>query len=178
MRRASLLVFSFYLLVLPLAGMGQNPAAAGQNEAEMLSARFVSDYDSLLNSYLFRRYADLSRRQKAAIVDFDGVGDSVIALRLRAMHTVIPMNYNEVVRSHIRMYLSRMANRMDVMLTLAEFYAPVFEESLARWNVPEEINTFDVELSQSITPRWNSASDVPLMAKSLRASETVFTVFS
>ena len=38
MRRASLLVFIFYLLVLPLAGMGQNPAAAGQNEAEMLKA--------------------------------------------------------------------------------------------------------------------------------------------
>lgn len=143
MKKITLLLLAS-LVFFPVAGMGQQRGGVGVEEAGMLAARFVSDYDSLLNGYLMRRYADVSRRQKAAagqppVVIFDQVPDSVIARRLRAMHTVIPMSCNEVVRSHIRMYLSRMAGRMDVMLTLAEFYAPVFEEALARWNVPEEM---------------------------------------
>lgn len=146
------------LLAVPAAVHCQNPLTGGQEEAEMLSARFVKDYDSLLNSYIFTKYADVNRRHKVATgsaESFDQVSDSVIARRLRAMHTVIPMSYNDVVRSHIRMYLSRMASRMDVMLTLAEFYGPVFEEALARWDVPEEIKYLTI-VESAMNPQATS----------------------
>lgn len=37
------------------------------------------------------------------------------------------------------MYLNRMSSRLDVMLTLGEFYYPMFENVLHRYNVPEEL---------------------------------------
>ena len=49
------------------------------------------------------------------------------------------MTFNQEVRSHIRMYLNRMRNRLDVMLTLSEYYNTLFEESLSRYDVPEEL---------------------------------------
>jgi membrane-bound lytic murein transglycosylase D len=49
------------------------------------------------------------------------------------------MTFNAEVRSYIRMYLNRMRGRLDVMLTLSEFYYPIFEEALARYDVPEEL---------------------------------------
>ena len=130
--------FAIFFTLLSVISFAQH--GEGEGEAAALSARFVSSYDSLLNGYLLTKYAGVARRHTpAADGACDGVPDSVVARRLGAMHTVVPMSCNDVVRSYIRMYLSRMQRRMDVMLTLAEFYAPVFEEALARWDVPEEL---------------------------------------
>ena len=143
-----------------MAGVAQGEGARA--EAEMLSARFVSDYDSLMNSWLMAKYAGVTHRHPVSgppgeppVVSFDQVPDSVIARRLRSMHTVFPMSYNEVVRSHIRMYLNRMSGRMDAILTLAEFYAPVFEEALARWGVPEEVKYLTI-VESAMNPQATS----------------------
>ena len=107
-----------------------------------MADQFVTNYDSLLNSYVINKYAASTRRHRANIntdYAFDQVPDSVIARRLHSLHTVIPMTFNAEVRSYIRMYLNRMRGRLDVMLTLSEFYYPIFEEALARYDVPEEL---------------------------------------
>jgi membrane-bound lytic murein transglycosylase D len=111
-------------------------------EAMDMADQFVTNYDSLLNSYVINKYAASTRRHRANInteYAFDQVPDSVIARRLHSLHTVIPMTFNAEVRSYIRMYLNRMRGRLDVMLTLSEFYYPIFEEALARYDVPEEL---------------------------------------
>ena len=111
-------------------------------EAMDMADQFVTNYDSLLNSYVINKYAASTRRHRANIntdYAFDQVSDSVIARRLHSLHTVIPMTFNAEVRSYIRMYLNRMRGRLDVMLTLSEFYYPIFEEALARYDVPEEL---------------------------------------
>jgi membrane-bound lytic murein transglycosylase D len=111
-------------------------------EATDMADQFVTNYDSLLNSYVINKYAASTRRHRANIntdYAFDQIPDSVIARRLHSLHTVIPMTFNAEVRSYIRMYLNRMRGRLDVMLTLSEFYYPIFEEALARYDVPEEL---------------------------------------
>ncbi|MCR4659429.1 MAG: transglycosylase SLT domain-containing protein, partial [Bacteroidales bacterium] len=88
-----------------------------------------------------RRYAQTHshRNHTVNVQEFDQIPDSVIISRLNSLHTVIPMTYNEEVRAYIRMYLRRMTTRLDVMLTLCEYYHPMFEEVLSRYNVPEEL---------------------------------------
>lgn len=135
--------YIYTLIVLLLAA----PAATAQNhhvnqEALDMADQFVTNYDSLLNSYVITKYTSTTRRHHANIntdYAFDQIPDSVIAKRLASLHTVIPMTFNQEVRSHIRMYLNRMRNRLDVMLTLSEYYNTLFEESLARYDVPEEL---------------------------------------
>lgn len=150
------------LAALPFTGAAQ----AGKPEsghtpvgqADVLSSRFVADYDSLLNSFLLKKYLNIPHRHKnreVTLDEFDRIPDSVLARRLGAMHTVFPMSYNEVVRSHIRMYLNRMSGRMDVILTLAEFYAPVFEDALARWGVPEEVKYLTI-VESAMNPQATS----------------------
>ncbi|MCQ2275012.1 MAG: transglycosylase SLT domain-containing protein [Bacteroidales bacterium] len=127
-------------------------------EAADMADQFVANYDSLLNTYVMNKYAAISRRHRANIntdYAFDQVADTVIARRLRSLHTVIPMTYNNVVRSYIRMYLNRMKNRMDVMLTLAEYYQPIFEESLAKYNVPEELKYLTI-VESAMNPQATS----------------------
>ena len=156
-------IFSILLLLpllTPITLSAQKIVADTTSRAVLdeMSARFVSNYDSLLNSYLFTKYARMSHRHQGGGFDmesFDRLPDSVIAQRLQAIHTVIPLNYNDVVRSHIRMYLNRMSNKMDVMLTLAEFYGPVFEAALARYNVPEELKYLPI-IESAMNPQATS----------------------
>lgn len=144
------------LLLLPVSLKAQPHPT--HSEATDMADQFVSNYDSLLNSFVFNKYAASTRRHRANInadYAFDQVPDSVIAKRLRSLHTVIPMTFNPEVRSYIRMYLNRMRGRLDVMLTLSEFYYPVFEEALARYNVPEELKHLTI-VESAMNPQATS----------------------
>ena len=116
-------------------------AVAATGDAEQMSANYVSNYDSLLNTFYMRRYARSSSRHNKSIsaTEFDMVPDSTIIRRLRNLRTIVPMTYNQEVRSYIKMYLNKMSSRIDVMTALCDYYHPMFEEVLNRYGVPEEL---------------------------------------
>lgn len=126
-------------------------------DAELMTLRYAESYDSLLNSYYLRRNAHrhLRSARELSLEEFDALPDSVIIRRLQALHTVIPMTYNAEVRSHIRFYLKVMANKLDVMLTLCEYYHPMFEEALSRYGVPEELKYLSI-VESAMNPQATS----------------------
>ena len=143
------------LFAAPLANA--QPRTVNEEALDMAD-QFVSNYDSLLNTYVISKYAATSRRHRANIntdYAFDQIPDTVIAQRLNSLHTVIPMTFNNVVRDHIRMYLNRMRNRIDVMLTLSEYYQTLFEESLSRYDVPEELKYLTI-VESAMNPQATS----------------------
>ena len=134
-----------YIFVFVTA-MGVLPAKAqegslGVSEVELMTKRYTDAYDSLMNSFYLRKFAHsrLLSNRELSLEEFDALPDSVIAARLGALHTVIPMTFNSEVRSYIRFYLKYMSRRLDVMLSLGQYYHPLFEEALSRYGVPEEL---------------------------------------
>ena len=119
---------------------GTVPARA-QSEVELMTKRYTDAYDSLIGSYYLRQFSHsrLLSNRELSLEEFDALPDSVIAARLAALHTVIPMTFNSEVRSYIRFYLKYMSRRLDVMLSLSQYYHPLFEEALSRYGVPEEL---------------------------------------
>lgn len=152
-------IFCYTLLVmLSFAPVVQAQHHSGINEATDMANKFADNYDSLLNTYVMHKYAASTQRHRANIntdYAFDMIPDSVISKRLKSLHTVIPMTYNSEVRSYIRMYLNRMRGRLDVMLTLSEYYYPIFEEALARYNVPEELKHLTI-VESAMNPQATS----------------------
>ena len=149
-----------------LTGVFGVPARAQEGlepaEAELHTQRYNASYDSLLGSYYLRHYNDASRRHNkmVSVDEFDELPDSLIAQRLHSLHTVIPMTYNSVVRSYIRMYLRLMTKRLDVMLTLCEYYHPMFEDALERYRVPEELKYLTIvesAMNPTLTSRAGAA---------------------
>ena len=150
--------YIWVVLSLMLPTFAQAQHHPNHAEATDMADQFVANYDSLLNSYVFSKYAASTRRHRANIntdYAFDQIPDSVIARRLHSLHTIIPMTFNSEVRSYIRMYLNRMRGRLDVMLTLSEFYYPVFEEALARYDVPEELKHLTI-VESAMNPQATS----------------------
>ncbi|MCR4660258.1 MAG: hypothetical protein K5650_08195, partial [Bacteroidales bacterium] len=87
--------------IIAIAAVMVGGEATAQNEAEIeaMMSRYTDAYDSLLNSYYVRRYAQTHshRNHTVNVQEFDQIPDSVIISRLNSLHTVIPMTYNEEV---------------------------------------------------------------------------------
>ena len=67
--------------------------------------------------------------------------DSVYAQRIETLsrETTIPLTYNSHVRSFIDLYANRRRQQTSRMLGLSYVYFPLFEEYLAKYNLPLEL---------------------------------------
>ena len=70
--------------------------------------------------------------------------DSVYRERLSNMPTVIPMVYNQPVRTAIDRYAVRHRSLVSYMLGISQYYAPIIEQALDYYHVPNELKYLPV----------------------------------
>lgn len=115
------------------------------NDLTQFATAYSQNYDSLLHHYYFRKNKQLlnSKYRLGAPatpkIEFETVTDSMIYKRLLSLNTKVPLEYNPIVRGYVSMYLRKMNHSIDVMLSLAEYYFPMFDEVLDKYNVPCEL---------------------------------------
>lgn len=120
----------------------------------------AANYDSLLHNFYMQQYvqsANSHRNRKAsqAYAEFDNIPDSVFIHRLQRLHMVVPMTYNSDVRAYIKLYVRIMSRRLDAMLSLTEYYFPMFEETLDRYKVPAELKYLTI-VESALNPQATS----------------------
>jgi len=97
-----------------------------------------TNLDSLLQDWHIKTY-----KPSNAQCDCDSVNpyftDEIIKKRLESIPTVIPMTYNDIVRSFIDMYSGKKRKQMEVMLGLSEYYFPLFEQTIEKYKLPLEL---------------------------------------
>ena len=74
-----------------------------------------------------------------AVHDTTTLPDSVYKARLQALPCVIELPYNERVRGFILRYVKRSPKQVARLMRMSEYYFPIFEEALARYNLPYEL---------------------------------------
>lgn len=70
--------------------------------------------------------------------------DSVYMHRLYNLPTDMELSFNPVVRSYIEMYSSRRRDLVSYMLSLGNYYYPMFEQALDRYGLPLELKYLPV----------------------------------
>jgi membrane-bound lytic murein transglycosylase D len=70
--------------------------------------------------------------------------DSVYIRRLSAMPSIISLPYNDIVRNYIVYYMQKHPRHSEIMLGLAEYYLPVFEQVLDAYNIPLEMKALPI----------------------------------
>lgn len=86
--------------------------------------------------------------------------DSLIVNRLSRIPTTIEMPLNNVTRKFIDMYSTKLRGSVSIMLGSSNFYMPIFEEALERYDVPLELKYLPViesALRPSATSRVGAA---------------------
>ena len=103
--------------------------------------------DSLLNIWYAHRIVS---EESEDIYDMDSVKfesnvpDSVYIDRLAKMNSFITLPYNDIVKNYIIKYSEKMPSTMGRILGLCNYYMPIFEETLNRYDMPEELKAMAI----------------------------------
>jgi len=87
--------------------------------------------------------------------DTTALPDSVYKARLQALPCVIELPYNERVRAFIVRYVKRNPKQVARMMRMSEYYFPLFEETLGRYNLPYELENLPV-IESALNPMARS----------------------
>ncbi len=125
------------------------PATDVPEKAELED--FYDDLDSLLNLWYVK--TSIQNTSYGLVVDtFDTESDTIIPefddstyeARLKALHSIIPLTYNNVIRRFIELYTVKRRKQVSVMLGLADYYFPIFENELDKNGLPLELKFMPV----------------------------------
>ncbi len=155
------------LLALPatsLMAVGEGDSRAFQS-GESFTLKYQPEvYDSLVciwkqdcavssTEQFFRSYVDLPDSMPGG----NGVSlpDSVYIRRLAAIMSPIQLPYNDVIKRYIMAYTSGKGVLLGRVLGLSQHYFPMFEEELARNNMPLELKMLPV-IESALNPMATS----------------------
>ena len=80
------------------------------------------------------------------------VSDDVYRDRLSRMATIIPMDYNPIVRNCISIYADRRRELVRYVMAMADLYFPLFEQVLDQYDLPLELKYLAI-IESNLTPR-------------------------
>ncbi|MCL2329195.1 MAG: transglycosylase SLT domain-containing protein [Bacteroidetes bacterium] len=129
------------------------------NSDTVLFTNFNTNLDNLVNLYYvnqsqYWKYANrpLGEMATTKVPEFS---PEVYKTRIAKIPTVVPLSYNDQVQAYINVYAFKRRNQVEIMMGLAEFYFPIFEEVFERYNVPQELKYLAV-IESALNPRATS----------------------
>ena len=101
------------------------------------------ELDSLLNSWYAQTalMVDTTCTSSATNPVFS---DTIYTERLANLPCLVPMVYNQPVRSHIDRYATKLRHQVSYMLGMMEYYEPLIEQALDVHGVPNELKYLPV----------------------------------
>lgn len=103
---------------------------------------FENSTQRLLEGWYIRNYTSVD--PTAPDPGNPQVSDDVIRRRLAALPTVIEMPFNQIVRACIDRYTAQSRPQLSVILGLANYYMPIFEQALEERGLPMELKYIPV----------------------------------
>lgn len=124
-----------------------NLSAYSQSDTMAIDADILHQLDNLMSSWHAKK-AEYHNNSQIPFKDGGYENDNEDSLWMHRLglltnQTLFPMVYNDEIRAYIRLYV-RKANQVSVMLGLAKYYFPLFEEALDKYNCPLELRYLSV----------------------------------
>ncbi|MBP3420045.1 MAG: LysM peptidoglycan-binding domain-containing protein [Marinifilaceae bacterium] len=80
------------------------------------------------------------------------MSDSMYIERLDALRSAVPLSFNDIVKSHIKLYVEKRRLQVANMLGLAEYYFPMIEQELEALCLPHELKYMTI-IESALNPR-------------------------
>ncbi len=116
---------------------------------------FVSDkLDSLVNTWYIKNAFSYNKSEFDSLPgELKGyLPDSVYTSRLQAIDSFLPLPYNETVRNFIGLYTIRKRELTSYIIGLSNYYFPIFEEALERYQLPHELKYLPI-IESALNPK-------------------------
>ncbi|MDO4948898.1 MAG: transglycosylase SLT domain-containing protein [Bacteroidales bacterium] len=145
------------LLVLPilnsLMALAQEPIVCA-NDSMAILENIQLNYDSLYVDWISRHHITMGDVDVATTTN-EALTDSLIIERLQRIPTTLELPYNEDVHKYIEYYANRIPQKVSFMLGAYNFYAPIIEEALDRYDLPLELKYLPI-VESGLNPKARS----------------------
>ncbi len=148
---------SFLLVLLMFGIVGQLFANISPQDTIVQlveeNKQIEDDLDSLLSLWYVKnsiKSTDVAVNMPDDDVKISEVSDSVLIERLNAIPSLIELPYNEIIRRYIEVYTRRKS--APALLGLADYYFPMFEEILDKYDLPIELKYLPI-IESALNPR-------------------------
>jgi membrane-bound lytic murein transglycosylase D len=155
------------LLNILILSIVSSITATAQNDVVVVSdsnstERFeLPDGMSVTEEELLREYTNRTNLSAgSSATRTTSYNDQILIDRLSRIPTIIDMPLNDITRKFIDTYSNRMKRSVSVMLGASNFYMPLFEEAIERYNLPLELKYLPViesGLRPGVTSRAGAA---------------------
>ena len=110
--------------------------------------------DSMVNTWYVQNAFPVDSLKKACSADTlqKDLPDSVYIKRLQNLDSYVPLPYNESVKKFINFYLNRRRGIVSIMMGLSNYYFPLFEEALAKYDLPAELKYLPI-IESALNPK-------------------------
>ena len=110
-------------------------------------------YNNTLYDTIYKSITEL----KYDLVDYPELSTDTLKARLERLNAKTPFNidYNPSLESVIKTYLKHRRKSMEKLMTLSDYYFPLFEESLDNHNIPLEVKYLAI-VESALKPRAKS----------------------
>lgn len=135
-----------------LSGENENKVSAGLEDYTTTST------DTLLSQWYMHRQSRIPGREQYnmdSVVFTTDVPDSVLMRRLEEMNSFITLPFNETVKNYMVLYSEKMPAKMSEMMGLSQYYFPIIEETLRKYDLPLELKYVAI-IESAFNPRAES----------------------
>ncbi|MDD4713460.1 MAG: lytic transglycosylase domain-containing protein, partial [Bacteroidales bacterium] len=99
---------------------------------------FDNNLDSLLQEWHIKTFTNVDQNCDCDSINPE-VSDEVMKKRLAEMPTIISLPYNKIIRQFIDMYSVKKRKQVSVMLGISDYYFPIIEQALEKYDMPNEL---------------------------------------
>ena len=123
---------------------------------ENLNDVFSEKLDSLAKTWIIENTIDHDSLEfNFSEVYPKDLPDSVYIKRLEESEQVIDLSYNQVVKNFIKLYTEKKRDLTEVILGLSDYYFPIFEETLDKYDLPLELKYLAI-IESALNPKARS----------------------
>jgi membrane-bound lytic murein transglycosylase D len=131
----TLIVFLFAILNLNATVLSDTIIIKSDNSTE----KITTDLDSLVNTW----YVKMSINKIPGDFRTDSIGyriaDTLYESRIRRINSIITLQFNSIIRSHIEVYTIRQREKFSAVLGLKDYYFPMIEDVFDSYGLPVEL---------------------------------------
>jgi len=119
-----------------------------------LPESFDNNLDSLIQEWHIKTFTTTDQDCPSDSINPE-VSDDIIMKRLAELPTIIPLPFNKTIRQFIDMYSGKKRKQMSVMLGVSNYYFPIIEQALEKYNMPNELKYMAV-VESALNPKATS----------------------
>jgi len=146
------LVFLLLFIILQTIHTQQIENIEEISDTCFIDSTFSENLDTVSQSWIIDQLIDSIESPIEKELFTSTLNDSIFIYRLQNIPSVVPLTYNTIVRRYIEMYLNKRKELLGKLISLSEYYFPIFEDIFDSYNVPTELKYLSI-VESALNPR-------------------------